>query len=100
MMRTTAIESQAILKVIEVWQNRQVYEEDFLQGLKDKIQSQSRGIEVTDEPQDYLKLSDLPPLQSQLLLTQFSSWLKISELQVFSAENQKRQNVLEAQIAE
>jgi regulator of Ty1 transposition protein 103 len=37
MMRTTAIESQAILKVIEVWQNRQVYEEDFLQGLKDKI---------------------------------------------------------------
>lgn len=37
MLKVNAIDSQAILKVVDVWKNRQVYDDEFLSTLKTKI---------------------------------------------------------------
>ena len=88
-MKATAIEWQAIYKVIEVWKNREVYEPEFLESLKQQPVDLDPEV-IGGEFQNSIRMSDLPESQSQLLLTQFSQWLKIAELQQASAESKKR----------
>ena len=65
LLKATAIDSQGIIKVIEVWKNRQVYDADFLVTLQQPIQS----VEDVEEPSTFIRKSDLPESHSQLLMT-------------------------------
>ena len=60
MLRVSAIDSQAILKVVDVWKNRQVYDDEFLSTLVTKIQPDDKCVQIVDAPQNCIKLSDLP----------------------------------------